>query len=142
MNHLSQLFKDRPQHPMETAVYWLEYVIKYKGAKHLRSAALELSWYQYLLLDVIGFLILSSICVFFMLKRFLRHLFSKTSTNKDPEIKCENPNVINNNHIYQNGNGYTKSNGYTTMYQNGYPNHNGTIQLDKVTYSAYHSKDE
>ncbi|XP_069675719.1 UDP-glucosyltransferase 2-like [Periplaneta americana] len=50
--HLSQLFRDRPQAAMDTAIYWTEYVIRHRGAPHLRSSALDLSWYQYLLLDV------------------------------------------------------------------------------------------
>jgi glucuronosyltransferase len=37
-------------------VYWTEYVIRNKGAPHLRSAALDLAWYQYFLLDVIAVL--------------------------------------------------------------------------------------
>ncbi|XP_069675715.1 UDP-glucosyltransferase 2-like [Periplaneta americana] len=67
---LSQLFRDRPQSALDTAIYWTEYVIRHRGAPHLRSAALDLTWYQYLLLDVIlsiialmialGFLVLYS----------------------------------------------------------------------------------
>ncbi|XP_047118225.1 UDP-glycosyltransferase UGT5-like [Schistocerca piceifrons] len=51
---LSRLFRDRPRPPLEEAeaVYWVEYVIRHRGAPHLRSAALDLAWYQYLLLDV------------------------------------------------------------------------------------------
>ncbi|XP_068083563.1 UDP-glycosyltransferase UGT5 [Anabrus simplex] len=57
MKRLSEQFRDRPETPLETAVYWTEYVIKHNGAHHLRSAALDLAWYQYLLLDVISVLI-------------------------------------------------------------------------------------
>ncbi|KAL5244409.1 hypothetical protein ACI65C_011819 [Semiaphis heraclei] len=39
--------------PAESVVYWTEYVIRHKGAPHLRSHALDLTWYQYFLLDVI-----------------------------------------------------------------------------------------
>lgn len=55
---LSVLFKDRPLSPLETAIYWIEYVIRHKGAHHLRSAAMDLHWFQYLLLDVVGAIIL------------------------------------------------------------------------------------
>jgi glucuronosyltransferase len=37
---------------MDTAIFWTEYVIRHKGAPHLRSAAVDLPWYQYLLLDI------------------------------------------------------------------------------------------
>ena len=56
---LSRLFRDRPQTPLETAVFWTEYVIRHGGAPHMRSAALDLTWYQYLLLDVIAVIVLS-----------------------------------------------------------------------------------
>ena len=46
---------------MEQAVYWTEYVIRHKGAPHLRSAVLDLAWYQYFLLDVIAVLALVAV---------------------------------------------------------------------------------
>ncbi|CAH1402294.1 unnamed protein product [Nezara viridula] len=49
----SKIMKDNPMSVMDNAVYWVEYVLRHRGAPHLRSAAVELSWYQYLLLDVI-----------------------------------------------------------------------------------------
>uniref|UniRef100_A0A1Y1KDC8 UDP-glucuronosyltransferase n=2 Tax=Photinus pyralis TaxID=7054 RepID=A0A1Y1KDC8_PHOPY len=48
----SKMLHDQPMTPMEKATFWIEYVIRHKGAPHLRSAALSLSWIQYLLLDV------------------------------------------------------------------------------------------
>ncbi|KAK7868265.1 hypothetical protein R5R35_000662 [Gryllus longicercus] len=49
---LSEQFRDRPQEPLETAVWWTEYVMRHRGAPHLRSAAVGLSWVQLWLLDV------------------------------------------------------------------------------------------
>ncbi|XP_014289139.1 UDP-glycosyltransferase UGT5 [Halyomorpha halys] len=49
----SKIMRDKPLSIMDNAVYWMEYVLRHRGAPHLRSAAVELSWYQYLLLDVI-----------------------------------------------------------------------------------------
>jgi glucuronosyltransferase len=50
---LSRAFRDRPQSALDTAIFWTEYVIRHRGAPHLRSAAVDLPWYQYMLLDVI-----------------------------------------------------------------------------------------
>ncbi|KAJ8883309.1 hypothetical protein PR048_015152 [Dryococelus australis] len=55
---VSALFRDRPMTAIETAVYWVEYVIRHRGAPHMRSAAADMPLYQYLLLDVIGVLLL------------------------------------------------------------------------------------
>lgn len=66
---------------MEKAVYWVEHVIKYKGAKHLKSQATKLSFYQYMLLDVFAvfFLIISSavFLVYFVLKKTIAAVFKK-----------------------------------------------------------------
>jgi glucuronosyltransferase len=64
MKKMSAISKDEPETPINRAVWWTEYVIRHNGAKHLRSAALDLAWYQYLLLDVVAFLfILAAITV-------------------------------------------------------------------------------
>ena len=72
---LSRLFRDRPQTPLETAVFWTEYVIRHGGAPHMRSAELDLTWYQYLLLDVIAVIVLSTAIVlgtmYAVFKRFI-----------------------------------------------------------------------
>jgi len=64
---LSHIIQDQPLTPLEQAVYWTEYVIRHKGAPHLRSAVLDLTWYQYLLLDVIAVLALASVSILLIL---------------------------------------------------------------------------
>ncbi|XP_063156409.1 UDP-glucuronosyltransferase 2A2-like isoform X4 [Candoia aspera] len=54
---ISQIHHDQPIRPLDRAVFWIEFVMRHKGAKHLRSAAYHLTWYQYHCLDVIAFLI-------------------------------------------------------------------------------------
>ncbi|XP_040822702.1 UDP-glucuronosyltransferase 2B14-like isoform X1 [Ochotona curzoniae] len=54
---LSRIHHDQPMKPLDTAVFWIEHVMRHKGAKHLRVAAHDLTWYQYHSLDVIGFLL-------------------------------------------------------------------------------------
>ncbi|XP_063243051.1 UDP-glycosyltransferase UGT5-like [Bacillus rossius redtenbacheri] len=57
---VSRIFHDQPQTPMQQAVFWVEYVLRHHGARHLRSAALDLAWYQYYLLDVAAVLLAAS----------------------------------------------------------------------------------
>lgn len=68
---------------LEKAVWWTEYVIRNKGAKHLRNPAADLPLYQYFLLDVIG-LLLSVIAVVVLTLRKLRQLlkFYRTKEKK------------------------------------------------------------
>ncbi|KAI5726865.1 hypothetical protein M8J76_010051 [Diaphorina citri] len=60
---LGKRFRDRPQSPLEVAIYWIEYVIKYNGAYHLQSAAVKLTWYQYYLLDIALVLIVGLVSI-------------------------------------------------------------------------------
>ena len=64
---LSYRYKDRPMSPADTAVYWIEYVIRHKGAAHLKTAAVHMPLYQYLLLDVIAFLSFIIVCALVIL---------------------------------------------------------------------------
>ena len=57
VERFSSIFHDRQVNARDTAVYWIEYVIRHKGAAHLRSAGLDLKWYQFYLLDVIAFIL-------------------------------------------------------------------------------------
>lgn len=57
MRKLSTRFKDRPISPQQTVVYWTEYVMRHNGTSYLKPAASQLNWFQYLLLDVAGFII-------------------------------------------------------------------------------------
>ncbi|XP_017598904.1 PREDICTED: UDP-glucuronosyltransferase 1-1-like isoform X1 [Corvus brachyrhynchos] len=56
IQRLSDLHLDRPLHPLDLAVHWVEFVMRHKGAPHLRPAAHDLNWVQYHSLDVIAFL--------------------------------------------------------------------------------------
>lgn len=54
---LSALHRDRPVDPLDLSVYWTEFVMRHKGAAHLRPAAHDLNWLQYHSLDVITLLV-------------------------------------------------------------------------------------
>ncbi|XP_072388409.1 UDP-glycosyltransferase UGT5-like isoform X2 [Diabrotica undecimpunctata] len=75
----SNIFHDRAMSPIQTATHWIDYIIRHKGAPHLRSRRLQLPWYQYFLLDVVLFLlvfvvtIVILVCLLcFLLYRLLR----------------------------------------------------------------------
>lgn len=65
----SDIFKHRPMSPEQSVLYWSEYVIRHKGAPHLMPHSFNLTWYQYLLLDVISMMIVFiCICLFITYK--------------------------------------------------------------------------
>lgn len=47
MQHLSALHRDQPVAPLSTAAFWVEFVMRHGGARHLRLASHELNWFQY-----------------------------------------------------------------------------------------------
>lgn len=53
IHRLSRLHRDQPMTPMDQAVFWVEYVIRHKGATHLRTDSYKLPWYSYHSLDVV-----------------------------------------------------------------------------------------
>ncbi|KAF7688512.1 UDP-glucuronosyltransferase 2C1-like isoform X2 [Silurus meridionalis] len=83
---LSRIHHDQPIKPLDQAVFWIEFVMRNKGAKHLRVAAHELTWYQYHCLDVIAFLLsVIALVVFIFVKTcswLFRKCFQKTPARK------------------------------------------------------------
>ncbi|CAJ0956534.1 unnamed protein product, partial [Ranitomeya imitator] len=63
---LATMHLDRPIHPLDLAVYWVEFVMRHKGAPHLRPAAHDLNWIQYHSLDVFGFLLVVVATILFI----------------------------------------------------------------------------
>ncbi|XP_065770221.1 UDP-glucuronosyltransferase 2B4-like isoform X4 [Muntiacus reevesi] len=69
---LSTIQRDQPIKPLDRAIFWIEFVMRHKGAKDLRPAAHDLTWFQYHSLDVIGFLLACvATAVFVVTKCFL-----------------------------------------------------------------------
>ncbi|KAG4072786.1 hypothetical protein HA402_006776 [Bradysia odoriphaga] len=50
---MSQRYRDQPMTPNELMVYWSEYIIRHRGAPHLRSTGLDLNYVQYHNIDVL-----------------------------------------------------------------------------------------
>lgn len=63
---MSIKLRDQPMTPQERAVFWTEYVIRHRGAPHLKPPVARLSWRELLLLDV-ALLVLGALFVFLML---------------------------------------------------------------------------
>ncbi|XP_030647780.1 UDP-glucuronosyltransferase 2A2 isoform X4 [Chanos chanos] len=69
---LSRIHHNRPIQPRDEAVFWIEFVMRHKGAKHLRVQAHNLTWYQYHSLDVFAFLLAIIALVLFIFYKILK----------------------------------------------------------------------
>lgn len=68
VKRLSGLSRDRPMSAMKTAIFWVEYVIRHRGAPHLHYPGAELNFFQTNSIDVIGFLALTILITFKIFK--------------------------------------------------------------------------
>lgn len=82
---LSAIHKDQPVDPLELSAYWTEFVMRHKGAGHLRAAAHDLNWFQYHSLDVIGLLIVAATAVVMMTLKCLSLCVRRFTTRKIKE---------------------------------------------------------
>lgn len=63
----SMIFRDRPKKPLETAMYWVDHVLKHKGNISLKSDSVTYKWYELYSLDVIIILV---VIIYIVLKIF------------------------------------------------------------------------
>lgn len=67
MTEISSIYRDNLVHKMDEAMFWIEYVIRHSGTKHLKSHAANMSWFSYLLLDILFVNLLIFATILFLL---------------------------------------------------------------------------
>ena len=60
MARVSSLMHDQPDRPLDRATYWIEYVIRHRGAQHLRTKNRWMSLLQRGMIDVLLIVITTS----------------------------------------------------------------------------------
>lgn len=80
--HISRIFQDRPLRPLDESIFWIEYIIRHNGASHLRSSALDLSWFSYFMFDALGLLISVVTVVIALLYFIVKLVLTKDKKNK------------------------------------------------------------
>jgi hypothetical protein len=83
MKTRSKLMRDRQNKPIDVADYWIRHIIRHNGGAHLRVAGLELPWYQYLVLDVVAFLIAIALLTIYLIYAFIKIILKTLSKNKN-----------------------------------------------------------
>ncbi|XP_063738449.1 UDP-glucuronosyltransferase 2C1-like [Eleginops maclovinus] len=82
MQRLSRLHRDQPMKSLDTALFWIEFVMRHKGAAHLRTESYRLPWYSYHSVDVILFLVGALLLVIFTFFIFIRCLCTTMCKSK------------------------------------------------------------
>ncbi|XP_035853015.1 UDP-glucuronosyltransferase 2A2-like [Sander lucioperca] len=87
MKALSNLQRDQPMKPLDRAMFWIEFVMRHKGAAHLRTESYKMSVIQYHSIDVVVFLLAVILLVFTVfvsaVKFLLRKMFSRSKVKKE-----------------------------------------------------------
>ncbi|XP_069599868.1 2-hydroxyacylsphingosine 1-beta-galactosyltransferase isoform X2 [Ranitomeya imitator] len=100
---LSKIHKDQPGHPVSRAAFWIDYVLRNNGAKHLRAAAYDVSLAQYFLVDIVLLIFFIVILLGYVLYKIRKYLQKSKATDHSTT-----------NGFYHNGlaNGKHKKNGH------------------------------
>lgn len=69
---LGKIVRDEPMSPTKKAVWWTEYVIRNKGAKHLEYHGVKVPTYQFYYLDVIAAYFVIILFLYFLIKFIVR----------------------------------------------------------------------
>lgn len=75
MQTLSRLHRDQPMKPLDLAVFWIEFVIRHKGAGHLQSHSHKMPWFVYHSIDVIAALLGVALLLVFICVLLVRSLW-------------------------------------------------------------------
>lgn len=85
VKELSERFRDKPQHPLDLAKFYVEYVLRHNGAPFMTSSSTYLNFIEIHNFDVfaiIGFVIFVIIYCFYALVRKIVRCFSGSKKNK------------------------------------------------------------
>lgn len=86
MKALSNLQRDQPMKPLDLAMFWIEFVMRHKGAPHLRTESYKMSTIQYYSIDVVAFLLAVILLVFTVFISVVKvvwgRVFSKSKVKK------------------------------------------------------------
>nr|AEW43106.1 UDP-glycosyltransferase UGT33B2 [Helicoverpa armigera] len=85
---LRSLMHDQPMKSLDNAVWWTEHVLRHGGARHLRSPAANMSWAEYLELELV-FTVLSIALSILLLASFILYELCKYVVGRPLEKKIK-----------------------------------------------------
>uniref|UniRef100_A0A667YEU9 UDP-glucuronosyltransferase n=1 Tax=Myripristis murdjan TaxID=586833 RepID=A0A667YEU9_9TELE len=85
VQRLSDIQRDQPMTPLDTAVFWIEFVMRHGGAKHLRVQSHALNWFQYHSLDTGATLLAALMMAIFIIYKGLRFFISRCFSSRRRE---------------------------------------------------------
>lgn len=87
MQKLYDLVYDQPMTSLEKAMFWIEHVVRHKGAKHLEFKAKKVPIHQTYCLDFIAIFLMISICTLYVSWKILAKLYKSFSLRNKSKIE-------------------------------------------------------
>lgn len=78
---------DQPQKPLERTIWWLEYVIRHKGAKHLRTPSANMPVSEYYEVNIIITIFAIFLVVILIVYLIICKLYKLLVKNNDSKYK-------------------------------------------------------
>lgn len=78
---ISKIFQDKPMKPIDTAVFWIEFVLRNPDAPFFKSPTLELGFLASNSLDIYLVLIISLHLILFVMLKLLRKFFRRSKSD-------------------------------------------------------------
>ncbi|XP_063692207.1 UDP-glycosyltransferase UGT4-like [Bolinopsis microptera] len=72
IQQLSNQMRDTLSSPLDTTIFWIHYSIRNRGCSYLKSHSMHLYWFQYYLIDVKIFVLVSTLLVLYVVTGILR----------------------------------------------------------------------
>lgn len=83
---ISRIFQDKPMKPLDTAVYWIEFVMRNPDAPFFKSPTLELGFLASNSLDIYLFLLFIIHLILFIAYRLIKKIFCLKSDSKKVKV--------------------------------------------------------
>ncbi|KAL3288942.1 hypothetical protein HHI36_003386 [Cryptolaemus montrouzieri] len=83
---LQKILLDKPRPAHEEVAWWCEYIIRHKGAKHLRSPSADIPLYEWLMLDMLAVFIAIVFIIYKLLRKLLQ-IFIGIFRKEEPKTK-------------------------------------------------------
>ena len=83
IDRLHELVMDQPMHPVDRAVWWMEYILRHPDPEDaIRNPVLELYWWQYFMFDVLLLSLLVLFVIIFIVNFFVRFCICRAKNRK------------------------------------------------------------
>lgn len=80
---MSEIFRDRPVKATDEVSYWVDYVLRYRGARHLRTVGADMIWLEYFNVDTALVFFLIGLVLFVLFLVALYVLAMNTTSQSD-----------------------------------------------------------